>query len=74
MDGLDNGRPVQSKWDRLIARCHPQNVPNMVIFLLLVSDWLKIFLQELARSLAQLKGLAPINEVCPGPNEKCFTA
>merc|ERR1711935_210981 len=29
MDGLDNGRPVQSKWDRLIARCHPGNVPNM---------------------------------------------
>ena len=29
MDGLENGRPIQSKWDRLIAKTN-ENVPNMV--------------------------------------------
>lgn len=28
MDGLENGRPIQSKWDRLIAKTN-ENVPNM---------------------------------------------
>ena len=37
MDGLENGRPIQSKWDRLIAKTN-ENVPNMVRIYTLLGD------------------------------------
>lgn len=37
MDGLENGRPIQSKWDRLIAKTN-ENVPNMVRIYSLMRD------------------------------------
>ena len=78
MDGLENGRPIQSKWDRLIAKTN-ENVPNMVslsfrVKALLLRIYCRLIsILEPSCPLAKFKRPSPVNEIGFDSNERYAT-